>query len=78
MRIIPEDIRETVNKIAKALETYDNKNNLSWLKAYKDVLKSLGMNDKVNDDRLLSNVVSEITNLGYDIIPEPFQLEKFR
>ncbi len=78
MRIIPEDIRKDVEKIAQNLVKYDNKKKLSWLKAYKDVLKSLGMENRRNDDRLLSYVVSQITNLGYDIKDDPFGLERFR
>lgn len=78
MRIIPEDIRGDVEKIASMLISYNNDKKLSWLKAYKDVLKELRLDNKSDDDRLLTNVVTELTNRGYDIIAEPFKLEPFR
>ncbi len=78
MRTIPEEIKYDVNKISDALVNYDNKKKLSWLHAYRDVLKMLNMEDKIGDDKILSNVVSKLTILGYDIVPEPFSLEKYR
>lgn len=77
MREIPEDIIDDVNKIADELILYDNIKKLSWTNAYRDVLKRLGMCDKKTDDRLLTNVVTKITRLGYDIIDMPFELKKF-
>lgn len=77
MREIPEDIIEDVKKIAEELVVYKNKKKLSWTEAYKDVLIKLNMEDKINDNRLLTNVVTQITKLGYDIEGYPFKLEKF-
>lgn len=77
MREIPEDIIEDVNKIANELVLYKNEKNLSWTGAYKDVLKKLKMDDKKEDNRLLSNVVTQITRLGYDIEATPFKLNRF-
>ncbi len=77
MREIPKDIIDDVNKITNELIVYKNENNLSWIKAYKDVLDKLNMKDKKEDPKLLSNVVTKITRLGYDITDNPFKLDKF-
>ena len=77
MREIPEDIIDEVNKIAEELVVYKNEKNLTWTQAYKDVLTKLGLENKKNDDRLLTNVVTKITRLGYDIEGIPFKLKKF-
>lgn len=77
MREIPEDIIDEVDKIAQELVVYNNKKNLTWTQAYKDVLKKLGLENKKNDIRLLNNVVKKITRLGYDIEGIPFKLKKF-
>ena len=72
---IPMEIKDDVTKIVDYLLNHDNNENLSWTKYYKKVLKELGIKES---DRLLSNTVREITKRGYDIIPEPFNLEKFK
>lgn len=77
MRKIPEDIINDVNKITNELINYHNKDNLSWTNTYKNILKKLNMKDKINDDRLLTNVVTQITRLGYDIEANPFKLTKY-
>lgn len=77
MREIPQDIINDVNKITNELINYNNKNNFSWTNAYKDVLIKLNMHNKLNDDRLLTNVVTQITRLGYDIEANPFKLNKY-
>jgi len=77
MREIPEDILNDVNKIVEELLVYKNKNNLSWIKVYKDVLNKLKMQDRKEEVRLLTNVVTKITRLGYDIKDNPFELEKY-
>ncbi len=77
MRKIPEDIIDDVNRIAEELVVYKNKKNLSWTGAYKDVLEKIGLENKKGDDRLLTNVVTKITMMGYDIEGEPFTLKKF-
>lgn len=74
---IPEDMIEDVNKIVEKLLKYQNTQKLSWTEAYKDVLKKLNMDDKIEDHKLLSCVVTKITVLGYDIIGIPFKLDKF-
>ena len=61
MREIPEDIINDVNKIAEKLVVY----------------KNIGLENKKNDDRLLTNVVTKITRMGYDIEAIPFKLTKF-
>ena len=66
---------ENTNLVVDTLISYDNKNNLSWMKVYKEVLKSLSIEDSTT---LLLNVVKEITKRGYDIIDIPFKLEKFK
>lgn len=77
MREIPNDIINDVNKVVNELLEYKNDNNLSWIRAYKDVLSKLHMNNKKEDVKLLTNVVTKITMLGYDIMDSPFKLEKF-
>lgn len=77
MKEIDKDILEEVNKITEALLSYNNTKNLSWMKVYKEVLKILNIENKYKDHRLLSNVVTKITILGYDIIDNPFKLEKY-
>lgn len=72
---IPKETKEEVKIIIDNLLQYDNKDNLSWTKVYKEVVKKLNIND---NNLLLANVVKEITNRGYDIIGEPFRLEKFK
>lgn len=77
MREIPEDIKEDVNKVVNELVVYKNEKGLSWTASYKEVLKILNMEDKIEDNRLLTNVVTKITQLGYDIECTPFKLKKF-
>ena len=77
MREIPNDIIEDVNKVVNELLVYKNDNNLSWIKSYKDILSKLNMDNKKEDVKLLTNVVTKITRLGYDIMDNPFKLEKF-
>ena len=57
---------------------FDNKENLSWTGVYKKVLKEVNMEDKIKDNILLLNTVKEITKRGYDIVIEPFKLEKYK
>lgn len=66
-----EDI---INKIIN----YDNKNNLSWTSVYKEVLKDLKLDKEINNHDLLHSIVKELTNLGYDIEPIPFKLNKYK
>ena len=73
-----ENITKEVNQIVEAILKFDNKENLSWTRAYKKVLKEIGMEDKMSDNFLLSSTVKEITKRGYDIIGEPFKLEKYK
>lgn len=77
MKEIDKDILEEVNKITETLISYNNTKNLSWMKVYKEVLKILKLEEKQKDHKLLSNVVTKITILGYDIIDNPFKLEKY-
>lgn len=64
-----------INIVVDTLIKYDNKNNLSWMKVYKETLKGLNIPDT---NELLLNVVKEITKRGYDITDTPFKLEKFK
>lgn len=72
---IPKEVKEEVKKIVDYLITYETKENLSWTETYKKVLKELGIKDS---NLLLSSTVKEITNRGYDIIADPFGLERFK
>ena len=69
------ETKEKVNKIVNNLIKYNNENNLSWTKAYKEVIKDLKID---NSNHLLSSVVKELTKQGYNIIGEPFKLEKYK
>lgn len=71
---IPEDLIEDVEKITQALIKYKNPKKLSWLRSYEDVLKQLGMEDRIKENRLLSYVVRRISDLFYIIEPDPFKL----
>ena len=78
MRDIPKDIIDDVNKITNELLVYKNEQKLSWIRAYKDILKKLNMQDKKENDTILTNVVTQITRLGYDIQDNPFKLIKYK
>lgn len=73
---ISNEVKNEVNLIVDYLEKYQNQDNLSWLEVYSETLSILKIERK--DNLLLSNTVKEITNRGYDIISEPFKLERFR
>ena len=75
---IPKEIKEDVTKIIEYLIAFNNEKKLSWLQVYKETLKKLNLEDKVNDNILLSSTVKQLTNQGYDIIGEPFKLERFK
>ena len=77
MREIPKDIVDDVERITKELIVYKNKNNLSWTSAYKEILEKIGLSNMKEDNRLLANVVTKLTTMGYDIEALPFKLTKF-
>lgn len=77
MKEIPEEIINDVNKITEEILKYQNKNNLSWTQSYREILKKLNMHDKLNNNNLLSCVITQITKLGYDIEGIPFKLTKY-
>lgn len=64
--------------IVQKLVDYKNSGKLSWCGAYRDVLESLGMEDRYDDIKLLNGVVSKISSDGYDIVDRPFRLERYR
>ena len=68
--------KKKVSMVVEHLIRYDNKKKLSWTNVYKEVLKELNLKD--DDQNILVKTVKELTNLGYDIIGDPFKLEKFR
>lgn len=72
------NITEEVKLIVDTIITFNNKERLTWISAYKKILKELNMEDKIKDNLLLSRVVKEITNRGYDIVDDPFKLERFK
>ena len=72
---ISKEVKDDVMKIVDYLVVYENKDNLSWMKVYKESLNNLKID---NSNELLSNVVKELSNRGYDIIGEPFKLERYR
>ena len=69
-------MKET-NKIVKELLIYKNKNKLSWMTVYKEILKKLNLENYKDNNKLLNSVVKKITRLGYDITDNPFKLDKF-
>lgn len=75
MKEIPSEIKDEVTKIVDSLLQYNNKENLSWTGVYKKIIKELKVEDS---NLLLSSTVKELTNRGYDIIGEPFKLEKYK
>lgn len=72
---IAKELKEDVKLIVDYLIVYDNKKKLSWTEVYREAIAKLRMN---NSNNLLSNVVKELSNRGYDIIGEPFKLERYR
>ncbi len=64
--------------IVERLVNYKNSKKLSWCGAYRDVLESLGMENRYDEIKLLNGVVSKISEDGYDIIDKPFRLERYR
>ncbi len=74
---IDQDIKKEVQDITNYILSYDNKDSLSWTKVYKETLKVLNLTN-LDSNKLLSNTIKEITNRGYDIISEPFKLERYR
>lgn len=76
--MIPENVETEVTKVTDKIINYQNINKLSWMEVYKDVLKSLNIEDKYNDNTFLNSVIRKITILGYDIEAYPFKLERFR
>lgn len=64
--------------IVQKLIDYKNSKKLSWCGAYRDILSDLGMEDRYDDIKLLNGVVSKISNDGYDIVDNPFRLERYR
>lgn len=75
---IPKEISREVKEIVDYLEKYNNKDNLSWMKVYKKILRDLSINKEVINNLLLSSTVKELSNRGYNIIDEPFKLERYR
>lgn len=74
MKEIPKEIIDDISKITNELLVYKNEKKLSWIRAYKDVLKKLNIEE---NDIILTNVVTQITRLGYDIEDNPFSLTKY-
>ena len=72
---IPNELLKDVYLVVDKLISYDNKDNLSWMQVYKEVLKELEIE---NSDLLLSSIVKELSNRGYDIIDDSFRLERYR
>lgn len=75
---IAREITKDVKKIADYLELYNNKDSLSWMKVYKEALNELNIEKNKINNLLLSNTIKELSNRGYDIIDDPFLLERYR
>ena len=72
---IPKEVLKDVYLLVDNLMSYENEDNLSWMQVYKGLLRKLEID---NSNLLLSSVVKELTSRGYDIIDDPFKLEKFK
>lgn len=68
-------MNNNIEQIVTELINYNNKDKLSWLKVLNEILKKLNI---TYSDKLLNEVIYEIAKKGYDIIPNPFKLEKYR
>lgn len=76
--MIPDNIKNDVEKITKAIMNFNNNSKLSWMQVYKKILKDLHYDKEINNNILLINVVRNITIHGYDIITDPFELKRFK
>ena len=68
-------MNNSIEQIVTELIDYNNKDKLSWLKVLNEILKKLNI---TYSDKLLNEVIYEIAKRGYDTIPNPFKLEKYR
>lgn len=68
-------MNNNIEQIVTELINYNNKEKLSWLKVLNEILKKLNI---TYSDELLNKVIYEISKRGYDIITNPFKLEKYR
>ena len=68
-------MNNNIEQIVIELINYNNKEKLSWLKVLNEILKKLNI---TYSDKLLNEVIYEIAKRGYDIITNPFKLEKYR
>lgn len=66
---------DKVNLVVNDLENYSNEKNLSWMQTYEEIIKKY--NIKYEDSKFLNSIVKEITKRGYDIMDNPFRLEKY-
>ena len=78
MLTIAENIKDEVYLVADTIVSYKNTKKLSWTNVYKEILIKLSLEDKIKDNIFLINVIRRITILGYDILSDPFRLERFR
>lgn len=69
---------ETVSIITKEIINYENSNKLSWLQVYDNILIKQGLKKELNNNMLKIRVIREISKQGYDIITDPFSLEKYK
>lgn len=69
---------DTVNNVTKEIINYKNKDNLSWLQVYSKILIKLNLDKELNNNMLKIRVIREISKQGYDIITDPFNLEKYK
>lgn len=73
-----KNLEKDVDLVTQKLVEYKNTNKLSWSGVYRDVLKSLGMEERFDEIDLLKGVVKKISWDGYDIIDNPFKLKRFK
>ena len=66
-------MNNNIEQIVTELINYNNKE--KFLKVLNEILKKLNI---TYSDKLLNEVIYEIAKRGYDIITNPFKLEKYR
>lgn len=71
-------LEKEVDLVAEAIINYKNTNRLNWNGAYREILRSLDMEDRYDDMKLIQGVVKKISWAGYEMIYDPFRLKRFQ
>ena len=71
-------MNKNINLVVNTLIKYDNKDNLSWMRVYKSILKELNLDNMISNSIFLRDVVKKISRDGYDIYDNPFKLVRYK